>query len=221
MEMTWVKGSMSWFWIKAGGKNIHIDPSYYPKGQAPGDEVKDKADLILVTHAHGDHFQEETLKVLKGEGTIIIAPAKVSKKIGTSGQVRVAEVSKEQDLGWAKVRPVYAYNLGLKGHIFHKKGQCVGYVLTVEGRTLYHAGDTGLIPEMRELSDIDLAMLPIGGTFTMDVDEAAQAARTIRAKLVVPMHNLKTPVGEIKVRLEKDQGIRVILADPGNPFQPF
>jgi L-ascorbate metabolism protein UlaG (beta-lactamase superfamily) len=221
MEITWVKGSMSWFWIKIGGKNIHIDPSYTPKRETPGDELKDNADLILVTHAHGDHFQEGTLNALKGDGTIIIAPAKVVKRIGVLGQIQVAEIGKEQDLGWVRVKPVYAYNLGLKGHIFHKKGQCVGYLITVEGRTLYHAGDTGLIPEMKELSDIDLAMLPIGGTFTMDVDEAAEAARTMRAKMVVPMHNLKTPVSELKERLENDKGIQVILAEQGTPFQPF
>jgi L-ascorbate metabolism protein UlaG (beta-lactamase superfamily) len=221
MEMTWVKGSNSWFWIKFGGKNIHIDPSYTPKRQAAGDEVKEKADLILVTHAHGDHFQEKTLNFLKGDGTIVIAPAKVVKKLGPSGQVRIAEIGEEQDLGWVRVKPVYAYNPGLKGHIFHKKGQCVGYLLTAEGRTLYHAGDTGLIPEMKELNGVDLAMLPIGGFVTMDVDEAAEAARTMGAKLVVPMHNHKIPVSGLKVRLQNAQGIQVILAEPGKPFEPF
>jgi L-ascorbate metabolism protein UlaG (beta-lactamase superfamily) len=221
MEITWVKGSMSWFRIEIGGKNIHIDPSYYPKSQAHGDETNEKADLILVTHAHRDHFQEETLSSLKGDGTIIISPSKVAMKLGPSKQVHVAEIGKEQDLGWVKVKPVYAYNLGLKGHIFHKKGQCVGYLLMIDGKTLYHAGDTGLIPEMKELGNIDLALLPIGGTFTMDVDEAAEAARTIGAKRVVPMHNLKTPADELRVRLQNDPGIQVIVAEPGKPFDPF
>lgn len=221
MEITWVKGSMSWFWIKSGGKHVHIDPSYTPKRQAPGNDEGDKADLILVTHAHGDHFQEETLEALRGEGTVVIAPAKVARRIGSSGQVRVAEIGKEQDLGWIRVKPVLAYNLGLKGHIFHKKGQCVGYLLAIEGRTLYHAGDTGLIPEMKELHDIDLAMLPMGGTFTMDVGEAAEAARIMHAKIVVPMHNLKTPVNEMEARLQNEQGIQVIVAEKGRPFGPF
>jgi L-ascorbate metabolism protein UlaG (beta-lactamase superfamily) len=221
MEITWVKGSMSWFWIKVGSKNIHIDPSYYPKGQGHGEEMREKADLILITHAHGDHFQEETLTELKGESTVIVAPPKVANKIGPSDKLLVAEPGKEQDLGWAKVKSVYAYNLGLKGHIFHKKGQCVGYLLTVDGKTLYHAGDTAFIPEMKELGHVDLAMLPIGGTFTMDVDAAAEAARAISAKLVVPMHNLKTSVSELKARLDNDHDIQVILAEQGKPFVPF
>lgn len=221
MEITWVKGSMSWFWIKAGGKNIHIDPSYTPKGQDYGPETGQKADLILITHSHGDHFQEKTINELKGRTTIIVAPGKVAKKFGPSFSGIVAELGIEHDVGWAKVKAVPAYNLGLKGHIFHKKGQCVGYLITVEGKTLYHAGDTAFIPEMRQFGPVDLAMLPIGGTFTMDVDEAAEAAKAIGAKWVVPMHNLKTPVSDLKTRLENDPSIQVILAEHGKPFEPF
>jgi L-ascorbate metabolism protein UlaG (beta-lactamase superfamily) len=87
--------------------------------------------------------------------------------------------------------------------------------------TLYHAGDTELIPEMGQLGKVDLAMLPIGGTFTMDVASAAKAARTMGARFVVPMHNLKTPTMELKARLADDPDIRVVLAEPGKPFEPF
>ena len=221
MEFTWVEGSTSWFRIKAGDKIIHIDPSYYPKGHAHGPEMKDKADLILITHSHAGHFQRQTVGDITGNSTVIIAPRNVAKKLGPAEHVIVAGPGKEQDIGWVKVKVVYAYNLGLKGHILHKKGQCVGYLLTVDGKTIYHAGDTDFIPEMKQLGHVDLAMLPIGGTFTMDVDSAAEAAKTIAAQFVVPMHNLKTPTSELKVRLVNSPGIQVILAEHGNPFQPF
>ena len=183
--------------------------------------MEDRPDLILITHSHGDHFQKETVADLKGPGTIIIGPQKVARELAGMDNVQIAEPGQEHDLGWAKVKAVHAYNLGLKGHVFHKKGKCVGYLLTVEGKTTYHAGDTALIPEINQLGHVDLALLPIGGTFTMDVDDAAEAARAIGAKYVVPMHNLKTPTSELKARLQNDPEIQVILAEPGKPFRPF
>jgi L-ascorbate metabolism protein UlaG (beta-lactamase superfamily) len=220
MELTWVKGSTSWFWIQANGKNIHFDPSY-SGNKTRGPEMDKKADLILITHVHRDHFQKETVTDLQGSTTAVIAPSTVAKKLGGTDKVTVVEPGKELDLGWAKVRVVYAYNLGLRGHILHKKGKCVGYLVTVEGKTIYHAGDTDLIPEMKQLGHVDIALLPIGGTFTMDVDDAAEAAKAIGVKFVVPMHNLRTPVSELKSRLDKDPGIKVILAEKGKAFEPF
>ena len=120
MEITWVKGSNSWFWIHANGKNIHIDPSHR-RGSMEGPEMVEKADLILITHSHGDHFQRKTLDKLTGKATVIIAPAKVAKKLGTTNHLIVVAPGEEHDLGWVKVKAVHAYNLGLKGHIIHKK----------------------------------------------------------------------------------------------------
>lgn len=221
MEFTWVEGSNSWFRIRTGGKIIHIDPSYSPKGHAQGPEMNDKADLILITHSHGDHFQKGTVKALTGGATVVIAPENVVRRLGPAGNVRIAEPGKEYDVGWVKVKAVHAYNHGLKGHILHKKGKCVGYLIILDGMTSYHAGDTELIPEMGQLGKVDLAMLPIGGTFTMDVASAAKAARIMGVRYVVPMHNLKTPTGELKARLVDDPDIQVVLAEPGKPFEPF
>ena len=220
MELTWVNGSNSWFWIKAEGKNIHIDPAYFPKGHARGPEMDRKADLILITHSHMDHFQPKTVEQLRDDHTIIIGPPKVAKKRAPF-KTTIAEPGKELDLGFAKVRPVYAYNLGLKGHIFHKKDACVGYLLTIGGKTIYHAGDTEFIPEMKDLGHVDLAMLPIGGRVTMDAGAAAEAARAIGTARVVPMHNRSTPISELKVMLEKDPAIEVILVEKGKAFDPF
>jgi L-ascorbate metabolism protein UlaG (beta-lactamase superfamily) len=221
MEITWVDSSTSWIRIRSGGKVIHIDPSYTPKGHHQGPEMNEKADLVLITHSHGDHFQKETVEALVGRSTLIITPKKVATKLGPSQQTVVTGPGKEHDIGWVKVRAVDAYNLGLRGHIFHKKGVGVGYLLTIEGRTIYHAGDTDLIPEMRQLGNVDLALLPMGGTFTMDADSAAEAARVIGAGYAVPMHNLRTPTSELKARLLNSSDINVIIAEPGKPFELF
>jgi L-ascorbate metabolism protein UlaG (beta-lactamase superfamily) len=220
MEITWVKRSNSWFWIHANGKNIHIDPSYL-RGSISGPEMVEKADLVLITHAHHDHFQKKTIGNLMGNATVIIAPSNVARKLGSTGKVILIAPGEEHDLGWVKVKAVLAYNLGLKGHLLHKKGTCVGYLLTLDGKTIYHAGDTEFIPEMKQFGQVDLAMLPIGGGPTMDAEGAAEAAIAMRAKRVVPMHNHRRPVEELKTRLERDPEIQVILAEQGKPFEPF
>jgi L-ascorbate metabolism protein UlaG (beta-lactamase superfamily) len=220
MEITWVKGSNSWFWIQASSKNIHIDPSSH-KTSVHGPETIDKADLVLITHAHRDHFQKKTLDDLVGKATVVIAPRNVARRLGATGQVISIAPGEEHDLGWVKIKAVYAYNFGLKGLLVHKKGTCVGYLLVVGGKTLYHAGDTSFIPEMKQLGHVDLAMLPIGGRVTMDAEEAAEAAIAMGAKRVVPMHNHRKPLGELKTCLEKNPEIQVILAEQGKPFEPF
>lgn len=183
--------------------------------------MKDKADLVLVTHSHGDHFQKETIGELLGAGTVVIGPENVVSKFNAGENIKLAEPGTQHDLGWVKIKAVHAYNLGLKGFFMHRRSKCVGYLVTVGDKTVYHAGDTDHIPEMEHLGHVDLALLPIGGTFTMDVDGAAEAARAIGSKLVVPMHNLRTPTSELKNRLSKDPGIHVILAEHGRPFKPF
>jgi len=220
MEITWVNGSNSWFWIHANGKHIHIDPAHR-RGSIEGPEMAEKADLVLITHSHGDHFQKRTLDKLTGKATVIIAPAKVANKLGTTSHLIVVAPGEEHDFGWVKVRAVHAYNLGLKGHILHKKGTCVGYLLVVDGKTIYHAGDTDLIPEMKQLGQVDLAMLPIGGGPTMDAEGAASAAVAMGAKHVVPMHNHRKPLEGLRTHLKKNPEIQVTLAEKGKPFRPF
>lgn len=101
-------------------------------------------------------------------------------------EFRPIEPGQEMEVLGVRIKAVPAYNTDKK---FHGKAEYWnGYVLTIDGKKIYHAGDTDLIPEMNELENIDVALLPIGGTYTMTADEAARAAILIRPKLTVPMH---------------------------------
>lgn len=144
---------------------IYIDPYKIFSGE--------KADLILITHGHFDHKDEKSIEVLKGETTEIIIGGENLKE------------GEEKEVQGVKIKAVPAYNL-IKP--FHPRGKGCGFVLEIDGKRLYHASDTDKIPEMSELGKIDLAMLPIGGTYTMTLQEAAEAVEIIKPKIVIPMH---------------------------------
>ena len=219
MEITWVSAGSSWFWIRSGGKSIHIDPAYRYREDKRGKELDERAHLVLITHAHSDHWSRDTLAYLRGDETTIVAPHRVVRSLKVVRHVHEVLPGKEIDLGWAQVKAVAAYNLGFKGHTLHRKGKGVGYLLKLEGKVFYHSGDTDLIPEMKDLGNVDIAFLPIGGTFTMDVDQAAEAAKLLGAKVVIPMHNLKTPSSALQEKLKERSNVKVEVLEEGKPFE--
>lgn len=91
-------------------------------------------------------------------------------------------------------------------------------MITLEGKTIYHAGDTDFIPEMRELGAVDVALLPIGGTFTMDIQESVEAAIAIKPKIVIPMHNLEADPQEFKDKVEVRSDIKVVTLQIGEIY---
>jgi len=200
------------FEIKAGDKTIYIDPY---EG-----EYKEKADLILISHSHDDHCQPSKVKSIRKEGTLVIAPADCALKVG--GSVKSLKAGEKSSFGDVTVEAVPAYNyrrFRSPGNPFHPKGFGVGYLVTVGNKTIYHAGDTDFIPEMRNLRNIYLALLPSGGTYTMDNPEAAEAALAIRPEFVIPMHRWKTDPNEFKKDVEAKSKIRVIILKPGEEFK--
>jgi L-ascorbate metabolism protein UlaG (beta-lactamase superfamily) len=102
----------------------------------------------------------------------------------------------------------------------HKKGNGVGYVISVEGKNIYHAGDTDLIPEMGNIKNVDIALLPIGGRgFTMGLSEAVQAAKRIKPKVIIPMHRFETDPEQYKKLVEKEAFIKVEVLDIGETYR--
>lgn len=171
MEITWL--GHAGFMLE-GVKRIYIDPYQIKTGLPP-------ADIVLVTHSHFDHFSQNDIKRILGDSTVIVAPSDCKMSVN----VRNVKPGDTIEIGGVKIEAVPAYNIGKRFH--PKESGWVGYVVEMDGVRVYHAGDTDLIPEMKSIN-ADVALLPIGGTYTMNVSEAIEAAKTIKPKLAIPMH---------------------------------
>lgn len=225
----------SWFQIKTSDKVIYIDPAYLktyfinypgkvefstwpdPIDGLPEKNLK-KADLILITHHHKDHCKKVTFNRLKDKNTLILAPEMCTKELGK--KIKTVKPGEEFNFENIKIKTVEAYNTeyGNSTRKLHHKGNGVGYLITLEGKTIYHAGDTDFIPEMKELGKVDVALIPIGGTFTMDLEEAVEAVIIIKPKLVIPMHMKDTDPEEFKKIVEERSNIMVLPQDIGGIY---
>lgn len=145
------------------------------------------ADLILITHAHGDHYSKDDIGRVKNSKTVVVAPADIAKEL--TGNIKSIKPGDRMEAAGVKIEAVPAYNIHpdrLENH--PKKNNWVGYVLQLGGNTYYHAGDTDHLPELERIRT-DVAFLPIGnGGYVMTVDEAAALAKAMKPKLAVPMH---------------------------------
>jgi len=200
------------FQLKVNGKIIYIDPY---KG-----EYTEKADLILVSHSHGDHCSVGKIKKARGADTVVFAPEDCATKI--KGSVRTLKAGEEATVDNIKIQAVEAYNVKRfrsPGNPYHPKGFGVGYLITTLGKTVYHAGDSDLVPEMKRLGHVDVALLPSGGTYTMDNPEAAEAALIIKPTVVIPMHRWDTKPDEFKKKVEASSNIKVVALEKGEEFQ--
>jgi L-ascorbate metabolism protein UlaG (beta-lactamase superfamily) len=173
------------FRIRAPGVTIYIDP-YRVSGGPP-------ADLILVTHGHYDHYSPQDVERLTGDATWLVAPAAVAER--AAGRVAAIAPGEELELEpvpGVSVAAVAAYNTSKRdseGRLFHpREAGLVGFDVNVRGERLYHSGDTDVIPEMDAVAGVDVALLPVSGTYVMTAGEAAEAARRIRPRVAVPMH---------------------------------
>ena len=159
-----------------GEKIIYIDP-FKIKETEP-------ADIIIITHEHFDHLSEEDIKKIQVGKTVIVVTSDCFSKV--SGNVKTLSPGKSINIDGIKIDGVAAYNINKN---FHPKGNSwMGVVITVNGKRIYHAGDTDNIPEMSSLKNIDIALLPVSGTYVMTAEEAANAANKINPKVAVPMH---------------------------------
>jgi L-ascorbate metabolism protein UlaG (beta-lactamase superfamily) len=193
--------------IEAGNQVVHIDP--WSQGNYDG---LPKADLILLTHAHGDHFDTNLISRLKKPGTVILAPDVVAKSLPEATVIRIGET---KTFGKWTVEAVPMYNLKRgppEGRLFHEKGQGNGYVLTYGGNRFYISGDTENIPEMHTLKNIDVAFLSMNLPYTMPPEEAAEAVKAFKPKVVYPYHYRGSDLSVFKNALA-GTGVEVRIRD--------
>ncbi len=181
------------------GRAIYVDPAgNYDWASLP------KADLVLITHEHGDHCSPETVAKIKKPTTRIVANAVCARQF--PGAVVLKNRDGRRMLG-VGILAVPAYNMVRKapnGQFFHPKGRDNGYVLVFANKRVYVAGDTEAIPEMARLRGIDIAFLPINLPYTMPPIEAAKAARMFHPRILYPYHQGQSDPAELK-RLLADQ----------------
>ncbi len=168
------------FLFESNGRNIYVDPYKLDK------PVK-KADLIFITHPHFDHLSPEDIKLIAANQTKIFVPKDSVSKI-THANITGVEPNKVYEEAGIKISTIPAYNTAKERLAMHpKENKWVGYVLDMDGKRVYHAGDTDEVPEMKGIR-VDLALLPMGGTYTMTTNEMIDAAKKIKAKHVAPIH---------------------------------
>jgi L-ascorbate metabolism protein UlaG (beta-lactamase superfamily) len=156
-------------------KTVYFDP--YSISAGP------KADLILISHDHFDHCSPEDVAKIQDSKTVIVTEKDSAKKL--SGDVRVMKPGESLNVDDIKIRAIPSYNTDKDFH--PKANNWLGFVVEIEGITVYHAGDADFIPEMKDI-EVDIALLPVSGTYVMTSDQAVKAALAINPKLAIPMH---------------------------------
>ena len=195
--------------LEFAGKVIHVDPV---SGEADYTKLP-KADLILVTHEHGDHLDLETINILTTEKTKIVLTQPCVKR---GGKGLVMENGDVRNILGFIIEAVPAYNILHKrnnGIPFHPKGDGNGYVITVGEKMVYIAGDTENIPEMKNLKNIDIACLPMNLPYTMTPEMVAAAAKMFYPKILYPYHFGGTDTNKLVELLKEEKNIEVRIRE--------
>ena len=200
-------GSME---INFNGVEIQVDPVGMWLKPETDYATFPKANIILITHEHKDHFDREAIHALRTPATSIYVNQAVYGHFHNGFVMRNGDSLQYADD--IKIEAVPAYNTTEGHEQFHPKGRDNGYVLTLDGLRIYIAGDTEDIPEMENLKDIDIAFLPCNQPYTMTVDQVVKVAKIIKPKTLFPYHYGDTPVNRISMLLA-GMGIDVRIRD--------
>jgi L-ascorbate metabolism protein UlaG (beta-lactamase superfamily) len=174
------------FVMTVPGMVIYSDPV----GGAAAYEGQPAPDLILITHEHGDHFDAETLAAITGDNTRLVTNPAVFDMLSDDLKAKATSIGNGESttVGELTIDAIPAYNTTEDRLQYHPQGRDNGYVLTIDGRKVYIAGDTEDIPEMRALSDIYVAFVPMNLPFTMDETQASSAVAEFKPEFVYPYH---------------------------------
>jgi L-ascorbate metabolism protein UlaG (beta-lactamase superfamily) len=186
----WSYGKVKVHWlghdsfVLQGSKTAIIDPF-----QAKGDF---KADILLISHEHYDHLSEEEIKRFTTASTTMVAPKICQDPLKKfQNEKKFVAPGEKLEVKGVRIETIPAYNLNKfrePGKVFHPRADGrVGYIVTIDGTRFYHAGDSDATPEMKAI-DVDVALLPVSGTYVMTAEEAAEAAKAMKVKVAVPMH---------------------------------
>jgi len=196
--------------LEFGGKTIHVDPASRGGGDFTG---LPKADLILVTDVHGDHQDRDLINSLKQASTIVVAPPSVAQTITEAQTISNGET---KTIAGIRIEAVPMYNLTRgpePGKLFHDKGRGNGYILTLADKRVYISGDTACTPEMKGLTNIDVAFVCMNLPYTMTPGEAAECVKSFRPKVVYPYHSRGSNTQEFADALSSTAGVEVRLRD--------
>ena len=202
--------------LDIGTRHIYIDPVRKLGNRAVDLAAMPKADYILVTHEHGDHFDAEAIRMLSTDSTRLVTNQRCAELLGELRPALMDVMKNGDQLTLASdlsLEAVPAYNTTEGHQQFHPKGRDNGFVVTLDGMRIYVAGDTEDIPEMASLAPaekngrqqaIDIAFLPCNQPYTMTPDQLLRAARTIRPRVLFPYHFGQTDVSAIPAQLKAD-----------------
>ena len=194
--------------ISYNGLEIQVDPVGMNMKPETDYTQFPKANIILVTHEHHDHFDPQAIQILKTKSSTIYTNPAVHAMLGYGHTMKNGD--KVQYADDITIEAVPAYNTTPGREQFHPKGRDNGYILTLDGLRIYIAGDTEDIPEMAKLKNIDIAFLPCNQPYTMTIDQAVNAAKIIKPDVLFPYHYNDTPVNKITLQLYKE-GIKVLI----------
>ncbi len=169
------------FWLGHSSVRINADKVIYIdpwKLKAP-----EKADLILISHPHHDHFSLDDIEKIRGKDTVVITAGDCAAEL--SGDVRVVKPGDVVRVEETEIEAVPSYNIGKQFH--PRENNWLGFVITVMGKRVYYCGDTDRIPEMESIR-ADIIIAPVGGTYTMDAEEAARAVNMMQPEAAIPIH---------------------------------
>lgn len=211
----------SCFTISTDKVNIIIDPFLTGNPLAKDKAADIKADYILVTHGHGDHFGD-TIEIAKNNDATVVGPNEIAVFCQSKGLK-----AHNMHIGGAWNFPFGRVKLTIAHHGFSAGesgldigGNPCGFILTIEGKKVYHAGDTGLFLDMQLIGEegLEIAMLPIGDNFTMGIDDAARAVEFLKPKKVIPMHYntfdlVKADPQEFKAKVKNAECIVMAVGD--------